>query len=285
MAGPLAHLTVLDLTDLRGALAGRLFADLGADVIKIEPPGGDPGGCSRRSPATSPRPIARCRFSTATPTSAARVIDLHDRDGAARFAALVRARRRAAGELRAESPPGARPRAGGVRERYPQLVHVIIADFGLSGPRAHWRAEPLVAFAASGALFASGFPIARRAGCPASPRTTARRRSRSSARWPRCSTGPAHGAGQTVEVSVQEAAISGFNPWQIPLADYHRLYPMLPDRAAAQRRRQLPGAADRRRARAHPARGADATGAASSTCSAAPRRSPHPSGTSRSIVW
>src|SRR5574337_356224 len=40
---PLAHLRVIDLTDLRGALAGRFLADLGADVIKIEPPGGDPG--------------------------------------------------------------------------------------------------------------------------------------------------------------------------------------------------------------------------------------------------
>jgi crotonobetainyl-CoA:carnitine CoA-transferase CaiB-like acyl-CoA transferase len=33
-AGPLAHLPVIDLTDLRGALAGRLLADLGADVVK-----------------------------------------------------------------------------------------------------------------------------------------------------------------------------------------------------------------------------------------------------------
>ncbi|TMA23111.1 MAG: hypothetical protein E6J87_25570 [Deltaproteobacteria bacterium] len=38
---PLSHLRVVDLTDLRGALAGRLLADLGADVVKIEPPGGD----------------------------------------------------------------------------------------------------------------------------------------------------------------------------------------------------------------------------------------------------
>ena len=40
--GALAHLRVVDLTDLRGALAGRMLADLGADVIKIEPPSGDP---------------------------------------------------------------------------------------------------------------------------------------------------------------------------------------------------------------------------------------------------
>ena len=32
----------LDLTDLKGQLCGRLLADLGMEVIKIEPPGGDP---------------------------------------------------------------------------------------------------------------------------------------------------------------------------------------------------------------------------------------------------
>ena len=41
-SGPLEHLSVIDLTDLRGALAGRIFAELGADVVRIEPPGGDP---------------------------------------------------------------------------------------------------------------------------------------------------------------------------------------------------------------------------------------------------
>src|SRR5262245_5610472 len=40
--GPLHHLRVVDLTDLRGALAGRLLADLGADVVKVEAQAGDP---------------------------------------------------------------------------------------------------------------------------------------------------------------------------------------------------------------------------------------------------
>ncbi|MFM7142349.1 MAG: CoA transferase, partial [Alphaproteobacteria bacterium] len=39
-APPLAGLRVVDLCDLRGALAGRLLADLGADVVLVEPTGG-----------------------------------------------------------------------------------------------------------------------------------------------------------------------------------------------------------------------------------------------------
>ena len=43
MPPPLASLRALDLTGAPGYLCGRLLADLGALVIKVEPPGGDAG--------------------------------------------------------------------------------------------------------------------------------------------------------------------------------------------------------------------------------------------------
>jgi crotonobetainyl-CoA:carnitine CoA-transferase CaiB-like acyl-CoA transferase len=228
MPGPLAHLTVLDLTDLRGALAGRLLADLGADVVKVEPPGGDAGrlqGPFAGNAAGSERSLP---FLYRNANKRGVVIDLHDPDGADRFEALcARAdvllenyglNRRQVLDLAPEA----------VRERHPHLVHVALSDFGLSGPRAQWRAEPLPAFASSGALFVSGFPDRPPCWLPGFAAhdcaavvgvigALAALLDRAGSRL-----------GQTIEVSVQEAAIAGLNPWQIPLADYNRLYPVLP---------------------------------------------------------
>src|SRR5690606_25027283 len=41
MSGPLAGLRVVELCSERGAWAGKLMADMGADVVKVEPPEGD----------------------------------------------------------------------------------------------------------------------------------------------------------------------------------------------------------------------------------------------------
>ncbi len=42
MSGPLAGVRVVELCDELGQLAGKLLADMGAEVIKVEPPGGSP---------------------------------------------------------------------------------------------------------------------------------------------------------------------------------------------------------------------------------------------------
>ena len=40
--GPLQNYRIIDFTDRHGVLGTRILAGLGAEVIRIEPPGGDP---------------------------------------------------------------------------------------------------------------------------------------------------------------------------------------------------------------------------------------------------
>src|SRR5579862_3271775 len=48
---PLEGTRVLDMAEEKGELCGRLLADLGAEVVRVEPPGGSP---SRRLPPFAP---------------------------------------------------------------------------------------------------------------------------------------------------------------------------------------------------------------------------------------
>ncbi len=56
MTGPLNHIRVIDFATPRGEMAGRILADLGAEVIKVEPP---QGVDSRRLPPFGPRGPSR----------------------------------------------------------------------------------------------------------------------------------------------------------------------------------------------------------------------------------
>src|SRR5678816_3184653 len=81
-------LRVVDLTDLRGALAGRLLADLGADVVKVEPPGGDPAPRCRRRTGPAGGPDRSLAFVYRNLNKRTLPLDLHAPADAAHFRAL-----------------------------------------------------------------------------------------------------------------------------------------------------------------------------------------------------
>ncbi len=225
---PLAHLRVVDLTDLRGALAGRLLADLGADVVKVEPPGGDPARL--RPPFAGGDPVSdrSLPFLYRNANKRGAVIDLGDARGRERLAGLC-----ARADILVENLDCERREAAGlapaaVRARHPHLVHVAIADFGLSGPRAGWWAEALPAFAACGALHASGFPDRPPCWLPGYVAHDCASAFAVAGALVAILDRARHGHGQTIEVSVQEAALNGLYPWAVALPGYARLYPMLP---------------------------------------------------------
>src|SRR5215831_10835612 len=228
MPAPLAHLRVVDLTDLRGAFAGRLLGDLGADVIKVEPPRGDSGRLRPPFADDVEAPDRSLPFLYRNANKRGAVIDLHAGDGWRRFCELCDRADILIENLGAdgERRHGLTPEEVG--ERHPHLVHVAIADFGLSGPCADWRLEPLPAFAASGALYASGFPDLPPCWLPGYAAHDSAAAFAVAGALAAVIDRVRHGRGQTVEVSVQEAALNAMNPWSVPLADYARLYPMLP---------------------------------------------------------
>src|SRR5262245_54150274 len=228
MPAPLAHLRVVDLTDIRGALAGRLLGDLGADVVKVEPPHGDPGRLRAPFAGGVAAPDRSLAFLYRNASKRGAVIDLHASDGWHRFCELCE---RADVLVENLGPAGERRHGltpAEVRERHPHLVHVAIADFGLSGPRAEWRLEPLPAFAASGALHASGFVDMPPCWLPGYAAHDSAAAFAVAGALAALLDRARHGRGQTVEVSVQEAALNAMNPWSIPMADYARVYPMIP---------------------------------------------------------
>ena len=226
--GALAHLRVLDGTDLRGALAGRLLADLGADVIKLATP--DDAGDRLRPPfaegiAAPDRSLpflyrhANKRGVTLDPDAAAGRVRLERLlEGADVLIENLGAPHRAR--------YGFAPEA--VRARHPHLVHVVLSDLGRDGPRAGWRLEALPAFAASGALHVSGFLDHPPCWLPGYTAHDCAAAFACVGALAAVLDRVRHGHGQTVEVSVQEAAIAGLAPWSIPVGDYTRLYPVLP---------------------------------------------------------
>jgi crotonobetainyl-CoA:carnitine CoA-transferase CaiB-like acyl-CoA transferase len=152
----LQGLRVLDLTDESGWLTGKILGDMGADVIKLEPPGGDLAG--RRGPylggiADPERSLAWLALNTSKRGIA---LDLErDRE---RFLALV-----ARSDVLLESyAPGHLDALGlgypSLCRLNPRLVHCAITPFGQTGPRAHWRGGDLIVVAMGGNLAQTGDP-------------------------------------------------------------------------------------------------------------------------------
>ncbi len=158
MRGALHGTRVLDLTSEVGFLTGKLLAELGADVVKIEPPTGDP---ARRRPPfwggieDPERSLLWLALNTSKrsltldlETPAGRDVFLHLADGAD----VV---------LESHQPGHLDTRGIGwsvLHERNPRLILCSITPFGQTGPYAGWRGSDLTVIAMSGNLHCTGDP-------------------------------------------------------------------------------------------------------------------------------
>jgi benzylsuccinate CoA-transferase BbsE subunit len=146
---PLAGRPVVDLTGTRGAYAARLLGDLGADVIRVEPPG-LPGPV----PAHLTPGSARRLFANLSKTI--RVLDLLTAAGRSELDVLLRSADLVVTDW---SPAGLRSRGlQDLSSRFPRLVHLSISPWGLTGPDQDRPASDLTVLAAGGLLSLAGDP-------------------------------------------------------------------------------------------------------------------------------
>jgi CoA:oxalate CoA-transferase len=150
---PLAGITVLDFGQIyQGPYATLLMARAGADVIKIEPPTGEP---LRRNPAGS-----GTRLAFAMLNSNKRAITLNLKSERGRELLLTMARR--ADVLLENFSPGTLDDLGVgyevLREVNPRLIYATGTGFGISGPDRDTLAMDLTIQAASGIMSVTGQP-------------------------------------------------------------------------------------------------------------------------------
>ncbi|MGK2851134.1 MAG: CaiB/BaiF CoA transferase family protein [Candidatus Limnocylindrales bacterium] len=155
LAGALSGIRIVDLTQVAaGPLASSMLGDLGADVIKVEPPGGD----SIRYVDHVFGPRQSSYFTAVNRSKRSIVLDLKlaaDRDDFDRLLGmadvlLVSMRPAALRDLALEAPA--------VQARFPRLIHVAITAFGTEGPLAGLPGMDITAQAFGGIMGLTGTP-------------------------------------------------------------------------------------------------------------------------------
>jgi CoA:oxalate CoA-transferase len=154
MAKPLAGIRVIELANfIAGPLAGTLLADMGADVVKVEPPGGDMGR------ATPPiRNGASVSFAALNRNKRSLVLDLKQPQAAEILRKLA-----ATSEVFLEAyRPGAldKLRLGSpdIKAINPRIVYTSVSGFGQTGPDRRRAGVNLIIEAFSGVLSVTGEP-------------------------------------------------------------------------------------------------------------------------------
>jgi benzylsuccinate CoA-transferase BbsE subunit len=156
MADALSPYRVLDLTTEIGQFAGRCFAEMGAAVIKIEPPAGD--AVRRIGPFfhDEARPDRSLLWFVLNASKKGITLDLEQPDGRALLRKLI-----ARSDLVLESyPPGYLKRLGidqeALRKERSKLVWVSVTGFGQDGPYRDYKWSDIVGQALGGLLYLWG---------------------------------------------------------------------------------------------------------------------------------
>jgi crotonobetainyl-CoA:carnitine CoA-transferase CaiB-like acyl-CoA transferase len=156
--GMLSPYRVLDLTDERGILCGKILADLGADVIQIEPPSGSSArrvGPFYHDQAHPERSLFWCAYAA---NKRGITLNLASSDGRSLLKRLVPS----AHFLIESAPPGAMESLGlgydTLAAINPALIVVSVTAYGQHGPYARYQASDLNGMAMAGFMYLTGDP-------------------------------------------------------------------------------------------------------------------------------
>jgi crotonobetainyl-CoA:carnitine CoA-transferase CaiB-like acyl-CoA transferase len=157
-SGPLAGLRVVELCDEKGAFAGKLLADMGAEVIKIEPPAGDATRGYGPFLDDRPDPEGSLWFWHYNTNKRGVTLDLDDERGRALLKRLIV---ETADVFLESMPPGQMAELGldypDLQPLRPALLMVSVTPFGRSGPRADEQATDLTILAGGGPAWMCGY--------------------------------------------------------------------------------------------------------------------------------
>jgi formyl-CoA transferase len=214
MALPLDGIRVVDLTQvMAGPFCTLLLADLGADVIKVEPPG--KGDLSRSMGGEELRMKGRdnAPFLALNRNKRSVVLDLKDEADLRAFRALVRS----SDVLVENFRPGVTERLGIDYETLaasdPGLVYASISGFGQTGPYAGRPGFDLIAQAMSGILSVTGTPGGEPVKCGVPISDLAAGLYGAVGVLAALASRDRSGGGQHVETSLFEAAL-GLSVWE-----------------------------------------------------------------------
>lgn len=157
MLQALSPYRALDLTADIGALATRVLAGFGVDVIRVEPPGGHPS--RSRGPfldAARGEQGGSLYWAQMNAGKRSLTLDLENAADHERLHALARQ----ADFLFESDAPGAMAAYGlgydDLAPLAPRLIYVSMTPFGQSGPKAHWAGSDLIGAAAGGLMSLCG---------------------------------------------------------------------------------------------------------------------------------
>ena len=150
-AAALAGLTVLEYAGfVAGPSCGKLLADMGAEVTKVEPPTGDQARHLGPFPAGAVGPETSALFLYLNTNKKSVTIDGSSPTGAE----LLRSLASAADVLIEDKPPGVMEASGlgyeALRKANPGLVYLSITPFGQTGPYSRFKAYDLNVFFSGG---------------------------------------------------------------------------------------------------------------------------------------